>query len=99
MRNRTWNQIQPANSAAPVISGTGTVGQTLTVTNNGTWNPAPTLGYMYRWMRGANSIANGYASTYTLVAADSGQSISCMVVAHSAHGVSTPKQSNAISCA
>jgi hypothetical protein len=97
-RNRTWNQIQPANSVAPVISGAGTVGQTLTVTNNGTWSPAPTGGYMYEWRRGTAKIGAS-TTTYTLQAADSGQAISCWVVAHSPHGVSTPKQSNVINCA
>jgi hypothetical protein len=99
VRVRTWNQIQPANSVAPVISGTGTVGQTLTVTNNGTWNPVPTLGYMYQWMRSGTPIGAGTTNSHVLVAADSGKSITCMVVAHSPHGVSTPKTSNAIACA
>lgn len=86
----------PVNTAAPAVTGTGTVGQTLTCTN-GTWTYVPTT-YTYQWLRSGAQIAGAFASTYVLVAADSGKSISCMVTATNAAG-STTIVSNAIACA
>jgi hypothetical protein len=40
----------PVNSAAPTISGTPQVGQTLTA-NPGTWNSDTTPTYTYQWQR------------------------------------------------
>ena len=67
--------LPPVNTSAPAVTGTGTVGQTLTCTN-GNWTYVPTT-YTYQWMRGATPIAGATASTYVLVAADSGTSVSC----------------------
>jgi hypothetical protein len=89
------NEIPPVNTVAPVVSGTGTVGQVLTTTN-GTWQYSPTS-YAYRWMRGATPInLNGTSQTYTLVAADSGTNVSCQVAAANAAGFSPTAASNAI---
>jgi len=68
----------PAPSAAPTISGTAAVGETLTC-NPGTWSGAPT--FAYQWLRsGANIVpAAATAATYTLVAADAGKAIQCRV--------------------
>jgi hypothetical protein len=69
----------PANTAPPTISGTPTVGQTLTA-SDGTWSNTPTS-FAYQWLRcngGGNNcadIANGTQKTYTLVDADSGNTI------------------------
>ena len=38
----------PANSVAPVLSGTAQQGDKLTVTNNGTWSNSPTQ-FSYQW--------------------------------------------------
>jgi hypothetical protein len=86
----------PANTTAPVASGTGTVGQTLSVTN-GVWTNAPT-GYAYQWLRGGATIAGATAATYVLVAADSGQNVSGQVAATNAAGT-TQATSNAIAVA
>jgi hypothetical protein len=88
--------LPPVNTAAPVASGTGTVGQTLSVTN-GTWQYAPT-GYRYQWLRGGANILNATAATYVLVALDSGTSVSCQVTATNPAG-STVANSNAIAVA
>ena len=61
----------------PTISGTGTVGQTLTATA-GTWAPAPVT-LSYQWRRAGINIAGATASTYNLVAADAGMIISVRV--------------------
>jgi hypothetical protein len=87
----------PVNTSPPVISGTATVGSTLTSTV-GNWTYVPTS-YAYQWLRGGTTmIAGATASTYTLAAADSGQNISMRLTATNAAG-STPIVSNAIAVA
>ena len=73
----------PVNSTLPVISGTTTLGSVLTTTN-GTWTNSP-ISYTYQWKRGATNIGTN-ANTYTLVAADSGAAITCVVTATNAVG-------------
>jgi hypothetical protein len=85
--------IPPAISSV-TISGTAVVGQTLTATASGvTGSPAPTLSY--QWKRGATNIGTN-SSTYTLVSADAGQSITCVVTGTNAGG-SANVTSNALS--
>lgn len=80
----------PTNTALPTISGTTTVGQQLAVTQ-GTWTGSPTS-YSYSWNRcnssGASCVAitGATSSTYTLVSADQGQTISATVKATNASG-------------
>lgn len=86
----------PVNTAAPAISGTPTVGQTLT-TNDGTWSNSPTS-FAYQWLRcngSGNScvtIANATQKSYTLVAADENHAIVSRVTATNSDG-STPAES------
>ncbi|WEO77972.1 hypothetical protein BJQ94_02725 [Cryobacterium sp. SO2] len=61
----------------PTISGTSTVGQTLTATA-GTWAPAP-VKLSYQWRRAGINITGATASTYKLVAADGGKTITVRV--------------------
>jgi hypothetical protein len=61
----------------PTVSGTAKVGSTLTATA-GTWVPAATT-TTYQWLRGDVPIAGATQSTYSLVAADAGQTISVSV--------------------
>lgn len=62
------------NSAIPTLSGTTTVGQTLT-SNQGTWNYTPTS-YAYQWQRATTSggtysdVAGATNSTYSLIGSD-----------------------------
>ena len=67
----------PASSAAPTITGSVVVGQTLTSTV-GTWSGSPTS-YTYQWFRCSsldgttcNLIAGATASTFTTTSADVG---------------------------
>lgn len=89
--------VPPSVTTAPVIAGTGTVGQVLTCTP-GVYagNPAPTV--TRQWRRGATNIAGATGLTYTLVAGDAGQSITCRETATSAAG-SVQATSNAIAVA
>jgi hypothetical protein len=83
----------PVIITAPVVSGTGTVGSTLTCTQ-GSWQNFPT-GYTFQWMRSGAAIAGATASTHLNVAADSGKSLSCPVTAVNGAGSAT-SPSNAI---
>lgn len=84
----TTPETEPENTALPEITGTPTVGQVLTVTN-GTWtgNPSPT--FTYQWRRGATDIESATGTTYTLVADDVGQNITCVVTATNSVGTGT----------
>ncbi len=86
----------PVCTANPVVSGTGTVGQTLSCTS-GTWLFTPT--YAYQWRRAGQNIAGANAATYVLVAADSGKNIDCAVIASNGAGSTTQYSSNFISVA
>ena len=85
----------PVNTVAPAVSGTVTVGQTLTTTT-GTWTGTPTPTYAYQWKRGGADISGATGSTYTLVSADIGSVIRCVVTATNAAG-SASANSNATS--
>jgi protocatechuate 3,4-dioxygenase beta subunit len=61
----------------PSISGTTTVGQTLTA-KTGSWAPA-TVTLSYQWLRSGTAISAATASTYTLAAADAGKTITLKV--------------------
>lgn len=89
------NEIPPTNTAAPVASGTGAVGQNLTCTQ-GTWTYGQT--YAFQWLRNGANIAGATNSVYALVGADSGTNASCQVTATNPAG-STVANSNAIAVA
>ena len=76
----------PSNSVAPAISGTAQEGQTVTC-STGTWSGSPT--YTYQWYRGASAIGSATSSSYTLVTADVGQNIKCVVTATNFVGSAT----------
>ncbi len=83
-------QVAPVNTAPPTITGTTTVGQTLTA-SDGTWSNTPTT-FAYQWLRcngGGNScasVANGTQKMYTLVGADAGHTMRVRVTATNADG-------------
>jgi len=89
------NAVAPVNTVAPVISGTAVVGQTLSSTT-GTWTGTPTPTFSYQWRRGGVDIGGATSSTYTLVSADAGQNITCVVTATNTAG-SASATSNTIS--
>jgi hypothetical protein len=70
----------PVNTVAPAITGTAQEGQTVTC-STGTWTGTPVINYAYQWKRNGSNIGSATNSTYTLVTADVGQSITCTVTA------------------
>ena len=75
----------PANSVLPAITGTPTVGQTLTA-RTGTWTGDATITYAYQWKHARRAIGSATASTYLLVAADEGDLITVTVTATNGAG-------------
>lgn len=85
----------PVNTVAPVVSGTGVVGQTLTTTD-GTWAGTLPFTYTYQWQRNGSNIVSATSQTYILVAADAGTNVRCVVTATNIDG-SDAANSNQIS--
>jgi hypothetical protein len=81
----------PANTAAPVISGTPHAGETLSA-STGTWTNAPT-GFEFRWRRcdtgGNNCDTIGKAQTQRLTSAEVGHTIRVTVTASNQYGTSS----------
>lgn len=75
----------PVNVFLPVISGTPTVGETIT-TSNGGWTGVPGPTYSYQWKRAGVAITGETNATYQVVLADVGQSITVTVTATNASG-------------
>jgi hypothetical protein len=86
--------VAPANTVAPAISGTGTVGNTLSV-SQGTWSNSPDS-FSYQWKRGATNVGSNSAS-YLLTSLDSGASITCVVTASNSAGSASATSSNGVS--
>lgn len=80
----------PVNISAPVISGTGYIGYTLTATG-GEWHGHPVLTYQWQRFVGGVWVNIGAANTsvYTVVIADEGVPVRCVVTATNAVGVTT----------
>jgi hypothetical protein len=77
--------IPPSNTVAPLLSGTPTVGQTLSC-STGTWLGTLPITYTYQWRRGVSNILGATSSTYTLVQADASFAVTCIVTATNAAG-------------
>jgi hypothetical protein len=90
----TESGTPPVNTVAPAISGTAQEGQTVTC-STGTWTGTPTITYAYQWKRNGSNIGSATNSTYLLVSADVGQSITCQVTATNGAG-SASANSNTI---
>jgi hypothetical protein len=83
---QTFTPADPGNTAAPGVSGSPQVGQTLTA-GTGTWSGTPTITYGYQWQRcnaqgaGCTNIAGANGATYVVTAADSGATLRVVVSA------------------
>lgn len=87
-------QYAPKNTSPPAISGTATVGSTLTATP-GSWTSSTQPTYSYQWKRcdtkgnGCSNIAGATSSSYLLQAADANNSVRVDVTAKNADGSTT----------
>jgi hypothetical protein len=90
-----------SNCSRPAISGTTSVGQTLT-SSLGTWSPSPNS-YAYQWSRANTSsgtysdISGAISRTYILTSDDLGKFLKVTVTATNSSGSSSPVLSNATS--
>ena len=75
----------PANTVAPVISGTPLNAGTLFSVTTGTWSHQPTS-YSYQWKRDGVDISSATNNTYTTVEADVTTTLTCTVTATNAIG-------------
>lgn len=81
----------PAPLTAPTLSGSATVGSTLTA-SPGTWTPAAT-GYAFTWVRDSTVIGTTASSTRVLNVTDRNHRISVRVTASNVAGSSDPAPS------
>ena len=81
----------PVNSSPPAITGSATVGQTLSA-STGSWSGTTPITYTLQWRRcdasggSCSSISGATAETYVLVAADDGHTIRVLVTATNSAG-------------
>jgi hypothetical protein len=90
----------PTNTVAPAVTGTATIGQTLSV-STGTWTGTAPITYTYQWKFGGTPVPSyitGYnSSSFTLTSTDwYGYQMSCQVTATNSVG-STNANSNSTS--
>ena len=85
--------VAPANTVAPVVTGTPKVGSILS-TDDGTWSGGG-ITFTYQWQRNGSNIGGATANTYTLVDADDGTSVRAVVTATNVAG-SASANSNAL---
>ena len=78
----------PVLTVAPAITGTETVGETLTV-DNGTFTGDATITYAYQWYAGGVAIAGATSSTYELTASEAGKVVTARVTATNDSGTAS----------
>ena len=83
----------PVNIVAPAVTGTATVGQTLSTTD-GTWTGAPAPTFAYQWQRATTNISGATSSTYVVQLADVGNTIRCVVTATNPLGSASANSAN-----
>jgi hypothetical protein len=97
----TYLAMSPVNEDRPAVLFNGAVvpsaavGSALTCTM-GNWLGAPT-GYAYQWHSGVTVVGTN-SNTYTLVAGDVGNNVSCTVTATNATGSTVGPPSNLVAC-
>lgn len=91
---RVGANLSPANTVAPVASGSSTVGSVVSVTT-GTWSDAGSPTFTYQWQRDVagngvySNIASATSSSYTLVTADNTCNVRCRVTDTDVVGATT----------
>lgn len=84
----------PVNTIAPLVTGSGVTGQTLSTTT-GTWTGTAPITYAYQWKRDNTTIIGATSSTYLLVTADENKAVKCTITATNIAG-SVSADSNSI---
>ncbi|KQO98669.1 hypothetical protein ASF30_11445 [Leifsonia sp. Leaf264] len=69
-----------AGSALPTVTGTHTVGNTLTAALGAGWSPTATS-YTYQWLRAGVAISGATSNTYKQAVADAGKTIAVTITA------------------
>jgi hypothetical protein len=78
----------PADRSAPTVTGTATVGSTLSA-STGTWSGTAPISYAYQWQRcnpGCANIAGASGASYTLSTADLGAQVRVVITASNSAG-------------
>ena len=83
----------PVNTDAPAVSGTATVGSTLS-SSTGTWTGAPAPAFTYQWQRGSTGISGATSSSYTVATVDVASTIRCVVTATNSLGAVSANSNN-----
>jgi hypothetical protein len=92
----TSNVVAPQNTVAPSLSGNSVTGQVMT-TSNGSWNNITGTNLAtasYQWKRDGSTNIGTNANTYTLVDADLGYDVTCVVTFTNAAGAVSATTSN-----
>lgn len=88
--------LVPVNTISlPTISGAFTVGSTITVSSNGSWDNAP-IGYSYEWLRDGAVIDWTSGGSYVITAADAGRTLAVRVTASNGAGSATANSAGSV---
>ena len=85
--------LPPSNTSRPLISGSATVGSTLTC-SPGNWAGSPI--FAFQWLRDRAPITGAASSTYAIAAQDAGHSLLCRVSATNAAGARASIDSDSV---
>jgi hypothetical protein len=93
---RNLGVLTPPLSVPPVLVDIPVVTQNGSILNStvGNWNFEPTS-YAFQWKRGATNVGTS-AAAYTIVAADVGATLTCVVTATNEHGSTPAPASNGV---
>lgn len=87
--------LAPIPTIDPVLTGVATTGSTLACTQ-GSWIGDVPITYAMQWQRDGASISGATSTTYTVVVADQGHTLTCLVTGTNTAG-SASRASNAVS--
>ncbi len=88
------SQTAPSNGSLPAISGSTTVGSTVTA-NPGTWNGSAPITFQYQWLtcdgsgNACHDIAGATAQSYQVTSGDTGNTLRLLVIGSNSDGSSS----------